>query len=81
MGKDLLYLISSSGNAKGAQWLQYVLGEDYKVHVTRDIYRSSHIDSTVMCLKAGLVLLNELVFLNRIVLTFSTSGKRYSFQM
>lgn len=59
MGKDLLYLISSSGNAKGAQWLQYVLGEDYKVHVTRDIYRSSHIDSTVMCLKAGLVLLND----------------------
>lgn len=59
MGKDLLYLVSSSGNEKGARWLQSVLGQEYKVHVTRDIYRSSHIDSTVMCLKPGLVLLND----------------------
>lgn len=59
MGKDLLYLISSSGNLLGAQWLQSVLGDDYTVHTTRDIYRSSHIDSTVMCLKPGLVLLNS----------------------
>ncbi|ABO18059.1 hypothetical protein [Prochlorococcus marinus] len=59
MGKDLLYLISSSGNELGAKWLQSVLGDEYKVHTTRDIYRSSHIDSTVMCLKPGLVLLND----------------------
>jgi len=59
MGKDLLYLVSSSGNAKGANWLQSVLGDEYRVHVTEDIYRSSHIDSTVMCLKPGLVLLND----------------------
>ena len=59
MGKDLLYLISSSGNELGARWLQSVLGDEYKVHVTRDIYRSSHIDSTVMCLGPGLVLLND----------------------
>ena len=59
MGKDLLYLISSSGNELGAKWLQSVLGEEYNVHTTRDIYRSSHIDSTVMCLKPGLVLLND----------------------
>ena len=59
MGKDILYLISSSGNELGAKWLQSVLGEEYKVHTTRDIYRSSHIDSTVMCLKPGLVLLND----------------------
>lgn len=58
MGKDLLYLISSSGNKLGAQWLQSVLGEDYRVHSTTGIYRSSHIDSTVLCLKPGLVLLN-----------------------
>ncbi len=60
MGKDLLYLISSSGNELGAKWLQAILGEEYKVHTTKDIYRSSHIDSTVMCLKPGLVLLNDL---------------------
>lgn len=59
MGRDLLYLISSSGNELGAKWLQTVLGEEYRVHTTRDIYRSSHIDSTVMCLRPGLVLLND----------------------
>mgnify|MGYP001422711434 CR=1 FL=1 len=59
MGRDLLYLVSSSGNKLGAQWLQSVVGKDYRVHTTEDIYRSSHIDSTVMCLKPGLVLLNS----------------------
>jgi glycine amidinotransferase/scyllo-inosamine-4-phosphate amidinotransferase 1 len=59
MGKDLLYLISSSGNELGAKWLQSVLGNEYRVHTTKNIYRSSHIDSTVMCLKPGLVLLNS----------------------
>jgi|TARA_B100001971_G_C18256466_1_gene582593 glycine amidinotransferase/scyllo-inosamine-4-phosphate amidinotransferase 1 len=59
MGKDLLYLLSSSGNRKGAKWLQSVLGEEYRVHVTEDIYRSSHIDSTVLALRPGLVMLNS----------------------
>lgn len=59
MGKDLLYLVSSSGNYKGAKWLQSVLGNEYRVHTTEDIYRSSHIDSTVLCLRPGLVLLNS----------------------
>ena len=59
MGKDLLYLVSSSGNYKGAKWLQSVLGNDYKVHVTDSLYRASHLDSTVLCLRPGLVLLNS----------------------
>ena len=59
MGRDILYLISSSGNELGAKWLQSVLGDEYKIHTTKDIYRSSHIDSTVMCLKPGMVLLND----------------------
>lgn len=59
MGKDLLYLVSSSGNYKSARWLQSVLGDEYRVHTTEDIYRSSHIDSTVLCLRPGLVLLNS----------------------
>lgn len=58
MGKDLLYLVSRSGNYLGAKWLQSVLGDDYRIHTTEEIYRSSHIDSTIMCLKPGLVLLN-----------------------
>jgi glycine amidinotransferase/scyllo-inosamine-4-phosphate amidinotransferase 1 len=59
MGRDLLYLVSSSGNRKSAKWLRSVLGDEYRVHTTEDIYRSSHIDSTVLCLKPGLVLLNS----------------------
>ena len=59
MGKDLLYLVSSSGNNLATQWLQSVLGDEYRVHTTSDIYRSSHIDSTAMCLRPGLVMLNS----------------------
>ncbi len=59
MGRDLLYLVSSSGNRKGAVWLQSVIGDEYKVHVTDSLYRASHLDSTVLCLKPGLVLLNS----------------------
>ena len=58
MGRDLLYLVSRSGNNLGARWLQSILGDDYRVHTTDEIYRSSHIDSTVLCLRPGLVLLN-----------------------
>ncbi len=59
MGRDLLCLVSSSGNHKSAKWLQSVLGAEYRVHTTEDIYRSSHIDSTVLCLRPGLVMLNS----------------------
>ena len=59
MGTDILYLVSSAGNLLGAKWLQSVLGSDYRVHTTSEIYRSGHIDSTVLCLKPGLVLLNS----------------------
>lgn len=58
MGRDLLYLVSCSGNYQGAKWLQSVLGDEYRVHTTQDIYRSSHIDSTILCLRPGLVMLN-----------------------
>lgn len=59
MGKDVLYLVSRSGNQLAAKWLQSVLGDQYKVHTTDKIYRSSHIDSTIMCIRPGLVLLNS----------------------
>ena len=58
MGKDLLYLVSRSGNKSGAKWLQNVLGEQYRVHITDQIYHDSHIDSTILCLRPRLVLLN-----------------------
>ena len=59
LGKDLLYLQSSSGNAKASKWLKSVVGHDYNVHVTDSIYRSSHIDSTLMALRPGLILVNS----------------------
>ena len=59
MGRDLIYLVSSTGNYLGAKWLSSILGEEYRVHTTEGIYRSSHIDSTALALKPGLILLNE----------------------
>ena len=57
LDRDLLFLVSSTGNRKAATWLQSVLGPDYRVHVT-DTYRSSHLDSTILPLRPGFALLN-----------------------
>jgi len=57
IARDLLFLVSSTGNRKAAAWLQSVLGPEYRVHVT-DTYRSSHLDSTILPLKPGVALLN-----------------------
>ena len=57
LGRDLIYLVSNTGNYKGAKWLQCLLGDEYRVHITT-AYRASHIDSTILPLRAGLVLLN-----------------------
>jgi N-dimethylarginine dimethylaminohydrolase len=57
IGRDILFLISSTANRKAATWLANVLGPDYRVHVTHT-YRASHLDSTILPLRAGTVLLN-----------------------
>ncbi|MGQ0559088.1 MAG: hypothetical protein ACT4OE_05810 [Sphingosinicella sp.] len=57
LNEDLLFLVSSTGNRKAATWLQNALGPAYRVHVTR-AYRSSHLDSTILPLRPGLVLMN-----------------------
>ena len=41
------------------KWLQSILKNEYNVHTTDKLYRASHIDSTVFCLKPGLVLFNS----------------------
>lgn len=58
LGKDLLFLISESGNLEGAKWLQKILGTEYKVHILDDIYSGVHIDSTISPVREGLVVLN-----------------------
>jgi glycine amidinotransferase/scyllo-inosamine-4-phosphate amidinotransferase 1 len=57
LGADVLFLISSTGNAKAATWLSSILGPAYNVHIT-NAYRSSHLDSTIMPLRSGIVLMN-----------------------
>jgi len=57
-GKDIFYLVSNSGNRLGAQWLQSTLGEKYNVHVMDNIYAYVHVDTTILPLAPGKVLLN-----------------------
>ena len=59
-GRDLFYQVSTSGNELGRIWLQNTLRAfgDVRVHALRDIYRYTHLDSTIAFLRPGLVLLN-----------------------
>ncbi len=58
LGQDLIYLVSSTGNELGGQWLQTILGDAYRVHFLKDVYYGSHIDSTFVALRPGLMLCN-----------------------
>jgi len=58
LGRDLIYLVSGTGNELGGQWLQTILGEEYRVHFFKDVYYGSHIDSTFVALRPGLMLCN-----------------------
>ena len=58
LGRDLIYLVSATGNELGGQWLQTILGDAFRVHFLKDVYFGSHIDSTFSALRPGLVLCN-----------------------
>ena len=58
MNKDLVYLVSNTGNYLAAKWLQNILGKKYKVHIATS-YRASHIDSTILPLNSKTVLINS----------------------
>jgi glycine amidinotransferase len=58
IGRNLLYQVSCSGNRLGARWLERVLGDDYTVHVLEGVYDGSHIDTTIVPIRPGLVVLN-----------------------
>ena len=56
---EILFLISSTGNYGGARWLQNVLGNEYRVTtIPKTVYHGSHLDSTIVPLREGLVMLN-----------------------
>ncbi|MFT5684187.1 MAG: N-dimethylarginine dimethylaminohydrolase [Myxococcota bacterium] len=57
-GRDILYLVSCSGNRMGGQWLQRTLGSEYRVHILEGVYDGTHIDTTVTLLGPGKVMLN-----------------------
>ena len=54
---DLFYLVSNSGNKKGAELLQ-LAHPDKKVHTIEGVYSYMHLDSTIALLREGLMLLN-----------------------
>ena len=56
---DILYLVSFSGNEAGADWLETILGPEYTVHRLRDVYNGMHLDTTIIPLRDGLVMLNS----------------------
>lgn len=58
LGRDLIYLVSGTGNRLGGRWLQAMLGETYRVHFLEDVYFGSHIDTTLVALRPGLLLCN-----------------------
>jgi N-dimethylarginine dimethylaminohydrolase len=57
-GQDLIYLVSATGNEMGGEWLQTMLGDKFRVHFLKDVYYGSHIDSTFVALRPGLILCN-----------------------
>ncbi|GAA1954307.1 inosamine-phosphate amidinotransferase 1 [Amycolatopsis minnesotensis] len=58
IGRDIAYLVSGSGNELGFQWLQRVLGDEYRVHPITGVYDGTHIDTTITLVRPGLVVLN-----------------------
>jgi N-dimethylarginine dimethylaminohydrolase len=58
LGRDLIYLVSATGNKLGGFWLQTILGGEFRVHFLEDVYYGSHIDSTFVALRPGLILCN-----------------------
>jgi len=58
LGRDLIYLVSATGNKLGGYWLQTILGSEFRVHFLEDVYYGSHIDSTFVALRPGLLLCN-----------------------
>ncbi|MCW5941826.1 MAG: hypothetical protein KIS66_06325 [Fimbriimonadaceae bacterium] len=58
VGRDILYLVSDTGNRAGARWLQNALGDDYRVHAVEGLYTGSHVDTTLSLVRPGLVVAN-----------------------
>ncbi len=58
LGRDLLYLVSDTGNKIGAAWLQSIVGPEYRVRAYEGVYSGSHVDTTIAAVRPGLVVVN-----------------------
>lgn len=58
IGRDILYQVSSTGNRLGAQWLQAMLGPEYRVRTCKGVYNGSHIDTTFAPIRPGLIVVS-----------------------
>lgn len=56
--EHVYYLVSNSGNRKGADALQNILGATASVHKIENVYSYMHLDSTLAFLRDGLLLVN-----------------------
>lgn len=70
---DLIYLVSYSGNEAGADWLESYLGPEYRVHRLRNVYNGMHLDTTIVPLREGLVMLNGERMTEEVVPSFMKS--------
>ena len=60
LGKDILFQISNTGNHLGMKWLKNLLEpRGYRIHPAEHIYSFAHMDSTIIPLRPGKVLLNS----------------------
>lgn len=58
-GRDIVGQLSHVTNAAGVEWLQQLLGNEFKVHtLTFDDPHAVHIDASIMPLQPGLLLFN-----------------------
>lgn len=59
---DILYLVSNTGNAAGAKylesWVKTNISDKYNVHMIDNVYAYIHIDTTFVLLREGLALCN-----------------------
>jgi len=58
LNDDLLYLVSSTGDVAGAEWLADYFHGTRTVHRIENVYSGVHIDSTIVPVREGLVVLN-----------------------
>jgi glycine amidinotransferase len=56
---NIFYLVSNTGNLKGAEWLKRNIPKNYKLHILENFYSYMHVDTTFVPLNDNTILLNS----------------------